>query len=105
MVGGYGPGRILSMELRFSSRCRWLARVRYDVQMEGMTGLQLQSRLVASRSRIPIIFITAYYEKESHQRAMQAGAVAFLNKPFTDEQLLQTIRSALGHKKGGMGTT
>ncbi len=76
-----------------------------DVQMEGMSGLQLQSQLAASGCRIPIIFITAYYEKESHRRAMQAGAVAFLGKPFTDEQLLQTIRSALGHKKGGMGTT
>jgi FixJ family two-component response regulator len=76
-----------------------------DVQMEGMTGLQLQSHLAASGSRIPIIFITAYYEKESYRRAMQAGAVAFLGKPFTDEQLLQTIRSALGHKKGDMGTT
>ncbi len=76
-----------------------------DVQMEGMSGLQLQSQLAASRSRIPIIFLTAYDDQEFRRRGMQAGAVAFLGKPFTDEQLLQTIRSALGHKKGGMGTT
>ena len=66
-----------------------------DLQMPGMNGLQLQSHLAAAGSRIPIIFITAYDDKESRQRAMQAGAVAFLAKPFTDEQLFQTIRSAL----------
>jgi CheY-like chemotaxis protein len=45
--------------------------------------------------------ITAYHDKESRGRAMQAGAVAFLGKPFSDEQLLQTVRSALGHDSGG----
>ncbi|MGB7147712.1 MAG: response regulator [Terriglobales bacterium] len=64
-----------------------------DVQMPGMNGLQLQSHLAARG--IPIIFITAYESKDSRQRAMQAGAAAFLGKPFSDEQLLQTIRSAL----------
>jgi FixJ family two-component response regulator len=67
-----------------------------------MNGLQLQSRLAAEDCRIPIIFITAYEDKESPRRAMQAGAVAFLAKPFTDEQLLQLIRSALRQEKGSM---
>ena len=67
-----------------------------DVRMPGMNGLQLQSQLAATGHRIPIIFITAYYEKESHRRAMQAGAVGFFGKPFAGEQLLETIRSALG---------
>jgi FixJ family two-component response regulator len=75
-----------------------------DVRMPGMNGLQLQSRLAAADCRIPIIFITAYEDKESHRRAMQAGAVAFLAKPFTDEQLLHLIRSALGQEKGGLKT-
>jgi FixJ family two-component response regulator len=66
-----------------------------DVQMPGMNGLQLQSQLAATGCRIPIIFITAYDNKESRQRGIQAGAFAFLSKPFTDEQLLQTIRLAL----------
>jgi len=66
-----------------------------DVQMPGMNGLQLQSQLAAAGCSIPIIFITAHDDKESRRRAMQAGAVAFLGKPFTDEQLLQSIRSAL----------
>jgi FixJ family two-component response regulator len=72
-----------------------------DVQMPGMNGLQLQSQLAAARSRIPIVFITAYDDRESRRRAMQAGAVAFLGKPFSDEQLLQTIRSTLRPDKGG----
>ena len=72
-----------------------------DVQMPGMDGLQLQSQLATVGCRIPIIFITAYDNHESRERAMQAGAVAFLGKPFTDEQLLQTIRSTLRLDKGG----
>jgi FixJ family two-component response regulator len=66
-----------------------------DVQMPGMNGLQLQSHLAAAGYGIPIIFVTAYESKDSRQRAMQAGAAAFLGKPFSDEQLLQIIRSAL----------
>ena len=73
-----------------------------DVQMPGTNGLQLQSQLAASDCRIPIIFITAYDDKESHRRAMQAGAVAFLAKPFSDEQLFQWIRSALRQEKGSV---
>lgn len=68
-----------------------------DVQMPGMNGLELQSELAAAGYGIPIIFITSYDDKESRGRAMQAGAVAFLGKPFSDEQLLQTVRSALRH--------
>lgn len=66
-----------------------------DVQMPGMNGLQLQSELATAGCGIPIIFITSYDDRESRRRALQAGAVAFLGKPFSDEQLLQTVRSAL----------
>jgi FixJ family two-component response regulator len=68
-----------------------------DVQMPGMSGFQLQGHLAASSCGIPIIFITAYENSDSRKRAMQAGAAAFLGKPFSDEQLLQAIRSVLGH--------
>ena len=73
-----------------------------DVRMPGTNGLQLQSQLAAADCRIPIIFITAYDDKESRRRAMQAGAVAFLAKPFSDEQLFQWIRSALRQERGVM---
>ncbi len=70
-----------------------------DVQMPGMNGLQLQSHLAGEGSSIPTIFITAYGEKESRRQAMETGAVAFLAKPFSDEQLLKSIRSALQRDK------
>jgi FixJ family two-component response regulator len=76
-----------------------------DLQMPGMDGLQLQSQLAATGRGIPIIFITAYDSRESRRRAMQAGAVAFLGKPFSDEQLLETIQLALKIDKGGAKTT
>jgi FixJ family two-component response regulator len=66
-----------------------------DVQMPGMNGLQLQRHLASSGYKIPIIFITAYDNKESRQQALQAGAVAFLSKPFNDELLLETLRATL----------
>jgi FixJ family two-component response regulator len=72
-----------------------------DVQMPGMSGLELQSELAAAGYDIPIVFMTAYENKVSRQQAMQAGAVAFLAKPFGDEQLLQTVRLALDHDSGG----
>ncbi len=65
-----------------------------DVQMPGMNGLQLQSHLAGEGYSIPTIFITAYGDKESRRQAMEAGAVGFLPKPFSDEQLLKNIRSA-----------
>ena len=71
-----------------------------DVQMPGMNGLELQSHLAALGCKIPIIFITAHDNKESRQQALQAGAVAFLGKPFNDELLFQTIRTALRQDDG-----
>lgn len=73
-----------------------------DLHMPGMDGLQLQNQLAAEGRGIPIIFITAYDDQESRRRAMQAGAIAFLGKPFTDQQLLQAIRSALRHDEGSL---
>jgi len=76
-----------------------------DVHMPDMNGWQLQGELASAGCSIPIIFITAYDDKESRSRAMQAGAVAFLGKPFSDEQLLQTLRSTLGRDKSGATST
>ena len=71
-----------------------------DVQMPGMNGLQLQSHLAAAGYRIPIIFITAYPDEEIRAQALEAGAVAFLAKPFGQEALLKGIRSALNLTEG-----
>ena len=71
-----------------------------DVQMPGMTGLQLHCELIASGRRIPIIFITAFPEEHVRERALSAGALCYLSKPFDGESLRSCIRSALGYHKG-----
>jgi FixJ family two-component response regulator len=67
-----------------------------DIEMPGMNGLELQARLAADGGRIPIIFITAYGNTRTRTRAMKAGALDFLEKPFDDEILLERVRTALG---------
>lgn len=67
-----------------------------DVRMPGMDGLQLQSHLLARNERIPIIFIPGHGDNGARAQAMQAGAVAFLAKPFDHQDLLDAIDSALG---------
>ncbi|MGB2659407.1 MAG: response regulator, partial [Pseudolabrys sp.] len=53
-----------------------------DVQMPGMTGIELQDRLIAQGHRLPVIFITAFPEMTARAQALAAGAVGFLAKPF-----------------------
>ena len=67
-----------------------------DFWMPGMSGLDLQVRLNNSKSRVPVIFITAYDEGLFRERAMEAGAVDILHKPFAPAMLLSTLRMALG---------
>jgi FixJ family two-component response regulator len=67
-----------------------------DIEMPGMNGLELQARLVEDGRPIPIIFITAYGNTRTRMRAMKAGALDFLEKPFDDEVLLERVRAALG---------
>ena len=66
-----------------------------DVHMPGMNGLELQQRLVASGSVIPIIFITAFADDSARSQALKAGAVGYLAKPFDDKELLNCINAAL----------
>jgi FixJ family two-component response regulator len=68
-----------------------------DVRMPGMNGLELQRQMVAANWRIPIIFITSHADDDARARALEAGAVAFLYKPFREEDLLTAINAALKH--------
>lgn len=66
-----------------------------DVQMPGMSGLEVQEHLVRSERTPPVIFITAHDEVSVRDRALRAGAVAFLRKPFCDEVFLNALNEAL----------
>ena len=66
-----------------------------DIELPGLNGLELQERMAADRSEIPIIFITGHGDIPRTVRAMKAGAVEFLTKPFADDVLLQAIRRAI----------
>jgi FixJ family two-component response regulator len=66
-----------------------------DVLLPGVSGLDFQNELTKANIRIPIIFITGHGDIPMTVRAMKAGAVEFLTKPFQDEDLLQAIRQAL----------
>jgi FixJ family two-component response regulator len=66
-----------------------------DVQMPGLNGLDVQERLVKGGKTVPMIFITAHDEVGVREKALAAGAVAFLRKPFNDELLIKTMREAL----------
>jgi FixJ family two-component response regulator len=66
-----------------------------DVQMPGMNGLDVQDRLATSGNSIPVIFITAHDDVGLREKALAAGAVAFLRKPFNDDLLIRTLEEAL----------
>ena len=66
-----------------------------DLRMAGMNGLDLLRHLAAMGSRIPVIILTAHGDEEARRRSLEAGAVAFLGKPFRSDALLDAVRTAL----------
>ncbi len=72
-----------------------------DVQMPAMTGVELQALLLAQGNRVPFIFITAFPEETIRERALKAGAVCFLTKPFDRLTLIECLDTALGRQSGG----
>ena len=72
-----------------------------DVQMPGMSGLDVQARLTRSGNPLPIIFITAHDEIGARERALAMGALAFLRKPFDDDLFIKTLDTALKTEKDG----
>ena len=72
-----------------------------DVRLPGVSGLELQRQLRSSQARLPIIFMTAHGNDAMRAQALQAGAVAFFDKPFNDTALLEAIRTALAPDSGG----
>jgi FixJ family two-component response regulator len=69
-----------------------------DVQMPGLNGLEVQQRMANRQRHLPLIFITAHDEAGMRERALAAGAIAFLRKPFNDELFIETLRAALDRR-------
>ena len=72
-----------------------------DVQMPAMSGIDLQARLLTQGHRVPFIFITAFPEKAIRARALKAGAICFLTKPFDRRTLIKNLDTALRRLAGG----
>lgn len=95
----------------FASAQEFLARPRVqvpsclvlDVSLPDLNGLELQQRVAADRLHMPIIFITGYRDIPTTVRAMKAGAIEFLTKPFDDEVLLGAIRDAIKRSQAALG--
>jgi FixJ family two-component response regulator len=73
-----------------------------DVSLPGLNGLELQKRVAAERTDMPIIFITGHGDVPMTVQAMKAGAVEFLTKPFKDEVLLSAVRNALERSRAAL---
>jgi CheY-like chemotaxis protein len=74
-----------------------------DVQMPGMSGVDLQARLLTQGYRVPFIFMTAFPEETIRARALKAGAICFLTKPFDRLTLIGCLDAALERHGGGTG--
>ena len=99
---GYRVEAVASAQEFLSSRfVRNTSCLIADMQMPGMTGFELYRRLSTSEKPIPTILITAYPDDGVRERALSAGVLGYLSKPFDEDDLLACIRSALMHIRSG----
>jgi len=84
-----------AQEFLLSPRLRETSCLIADVEMPGMSGIELQEYLIAQGHETPIIFITAYPQDRIREQVMRAGAVDFLSKPFDEPRLLECVKRAL----------
>ena len=93
---GFGAHTFASAEKFLQSRhLDHTSCVITDLQMPGLNGVELQKSLLAQGRRIPIIFVTAFPEERLRARALEAGALGFLGKPFESEALIKLINKAI----------
>ena len=93
---GYTAAAFASAEeYLLSDRVQDSACLITDLQMPGMSGADLQDRLIADGHRTPIIVITAYFEEKVRAHVLKAGALCFLRKPFKDESLIGCLQKAI----------
>ena len=84
-----------AQEFLLSPRLRETSCLIADVEMPGMSGIELQDYLIAQGHETPIIFITAYPQDRIREQVMRAGAIDFLSKPFDEPRLLECVKRAL----------
>lgn len=99
LIRSYGYGvRLYESALAFLNCAERAAAdcVISDVQMPGMTGIELKEALVASGSPTPVILISAFVDDISQARAEQAGVTCYLKKPFTGQGIIDCLNRALG---------
>jgi FixJ family two-component response regulator len=73
-----------------------------DVHMPGLSGLELQAELNRQERRVPVVFVTGHSDLAARDRALAAGAAAFLQKPFADKELVQAVEQAIARHKDGV---
>jgi FixJ family two-component response regulator len=84
-----------AQEFLSSERSKAAGCLVLDVRLPGLSGLDLQRELAQANVQIPIVFITAHGDIQMSVRAMKAGAVEFLTKPFRDQDLLDAVQQAV----------
>jgi FixJ family two-component response regulator len=93
---GYGAAAFDSAEAFLESdRIQDIDCLITDLQMPGMTGIELQDRLIAQGHCLPVIFITAFPGMKARTQALARGAIGFLAKPFNDQGLIACLNEAL----------
>jgi len=104
ITAGWRPETFASAH-EFLNRPRVLAPscLVLDLSLPDLNGLELQKRVAADRPDMPIIFITGHGDVPTTVRAMKAGAVEFLTKPFSDEALLGAINHAIERSRAALG--
>jgi FixJ family two-component response regulator len=84
-----------------SGRLDDLSCVIADVQMPGMSGVELHAQLLTQGYRVPFIFFTAFPDERIRAQALKAGAICYLTKPFDGDSLIQALEAALKKHNGG----
>ena len=78
-----------------SSQLKTAACLITDVRMPGMSGVELQDRLIADGRSLPTVFISAFSDERVQQKVLESGAVGYLHKPFEEDRLIECIETAL----------
>lgn len=100
---GYATASFASAEAFLNSgRVLNTACLIADVHLPGMSGVQLQSRLILDGHCMPIIFITAFPEEAIRARVLRDGALCYLTKPLQEQALIDCLESALNHPRQGI---